>query len=594
MIQNSVNGKKEQSYSNAKPKNTRHTLKKLWRYISYYKFSFILGIILSIIGNVLGLIGPYITGKALGLLEGDFEIKKVLYLCLILAVFYVISAIFNYILSRIMAKISQKVTYKMRADLFNKLAIVPVKYFDNNQIGDIIARMSYDIDTVSVSLSTDFVSIFTSIFTIVISFVMMIVMSFYLSLIFFITIPLTVFITTKLSSIVRKRMRERNAALGNINGFSEEYISGVKTVQSYAREEKIIKEFDSINDNVAKLSSEAGYYSTIVGPVTNVTSNISVALVGIVGVLLLLHNLIIYGPLASFLLYSRRFSGPINNISTMYAEIQSAIAAAERVFSVIDTASESPDKISDTNLNEIDGNIEFKDVDFSYETDKKILYDITFGNTLKKKIAIVGPTGSGKTTIISLLLRFYDINKGVINLDNNNIYDIKRSSERKAFTLVLQDTWLFSGTILDNIRYGTSNASMETIIEVCKKAKIHNYIISLKDGYNTILTENGINISKGQRQLLIIARALLSDTKILVFDEATSNVDTGTEIEIGDAITELTKDKTSIIIAHRLSTIISADQIIVLKDGHIIETGTHNELINKKGFYQELFNSQFE
>jgi ATP-binding cassette subfamily B protein len=578
-----------------KPKNRKKTLLRLLSYVSYYKKVFILAIVLSLISNVLSLVGPYLTGKALGLLDlADIDIVSVLEICGIMAVFYIFSAIFNYILSIIMAKVSQKVTAKMRSDLFNKLSLISLRNLDSMQIGDLIARMSYDIDSISVTLATDFVSIFTSVFTIVISFVMMLTISIWLSLIFFVTIPITVWVTSNLSKKIRTRMRSRNYKLGEMNGYIEEMISGLKTIQSYSRQDDIITNFEVINDEVTIKTYEAGYYSSVLGPTTNFINNISVGLVGIVGVILFIYKLIFFGPLASFILYSRRFSGPINNISSLYADIQSSLAASERIFSILDLENEHEIREPLVEDREYLGDVAFKEVDFSYNPGVPILKNINIQDTQGKKIAIVGPTGSGKTTIISLLMRFYNVDKGDIYIDSTSIYNIERSFERKLFTMVLQDSWFFYGTIKENLTYGNNGLNDEEIYEVCKSVGIHNYIISLKDGYDTILVEDGINISKGQKQLLTVCRAILSKSNILILDEATSNVDTATELKINKAMVSLMENKTSFIIAHRLSTIKNSDVILVLKDGVIVEQGTHMELLELNGFYRQLYYSQYD
>ncbi|MDR2867775.1 MAG: ABC transporter ATP-binding protein/permease [Acholeplasmatales bacterium] len=579
-----------------KPKNRRKTLLRLLSYVSYYKKVFILAIVLSLVSNALSLIGPYLTGEALGLFDAShIDIQRVLIICAIMACFYIFSAVFNYILAIIMAKVSQKVINKMRSDLFNKLASLPLKNLDTMQIGDLIARMSYDIDAISVTLSTDFVSIFTSVFTIIISFIMMLIISPWLSLIFFVTIPITVLVTSKMSKKIRFRMRLRNNSLGVMNGYVEEMISGIKTIQSYSRQADIVKSFAALNEEAANKTYDAGYVSSVLGPTTNFINNISVGLVGILGVVLFIFKLIMFGPLASFILYSRRFSGPINNISSLYADIQSSLAATERIFSILDLENEEEIRDVQASLNlTLHGNVEMKHVDFSYDLLKPILKDINIEKTLGKKVAIVGPTGSGKTTIISLLMRFYNIDKGDILVDDHSIYDLERNLERGLFTMVLQDSWFFYGTIKENLTYGNKNVSEEEIISTCQSVGIHSYIMSLKDGYDTILVEDGINISKGQKQLLTVCRAILSKSKILILDEATSNVDTATELKINKAMLKLMENRTSFIIAHRLSTIKTSDIILVLKDGQIVERGSHQELLALNGFYRQLYNSQFD
>jgi ATP-binding cassette, subfamily B, multidrug efflux pump len=492
-----------------------------------------------------------------------------------------------------MTKISQSVVYKMRKDLFDKLNKVSVSYFDQNQTGDIISKMSYDIDTINTSLANDVISIFTSLITVIISFVMMLIMSPVLVLVFILTIPISIIITRVLSKIVKKKYRLRNQKLGELNGFAEEMITGQRTIQSYVQEEAILKKFDEINEEATKATYEAGYYATSVGPSVNFVSNLSVALVGVFGGILYFLGQISLGNLTSFTLYSRRFSGPINQMSNIMADIQSALAAAERVFNVLDQENEVEDIKDAIDLVDIKGEVKFNHVSFSYTKDQTVLDNVSFVAPRGKVIAIVGPTGAGKTTLVNLLMRFYEINQGEILIDNQDIKKLTRRSLRKAFSMVLQDTWIFHGTVYENIKYGNGDVSYFEVEEAAKKAKIHSFISHLPNGYDTILTDEGLNISKGQKQLLVIARAILSKTKMLILDEATSNVDTHTEVQIQKAMLNLMEDKTTFVIAHRLSTIQNANLILVVNNGNIIEQGTHQELLIQNGFYKHLFISQF-
>jgi ATP-binding cassette subfamily B multidrug efflux pump len=508
-------------------------------------------------------------------------------------IFYLLSSLLSYILSVAMAKISQSVVYKMRKDLFEKLNKVPISYFDKNQTGDIISKMSYDIDTINTSLANDVVSIFTSVITVIISLVMMIIMSPILVLVFVVTIPISVTITRVLSKLVKKKYRLRNQKLGELNGFAEEMITGQRTIQSYVQEEAVLKKFDQINEEASTASYESGYYSTSVGPSVNFVSNLSVALVGVFGGILYFMGNITLGKLTSFTLYSRRFSGPINAMSNIMADIQSALAAAERIFLVLDHEEEAKDVEDALDYKDVKGDVSFKDVSFSYVPNQVILNKISLQAPQGKVIAIVGPTGGGKTTLVNLLMRFYDVNEGDILLDGISTRNITRKSLRRAFSMVLQDTWIFHGTVFENISYGNGDVSRLEVEEAARKARIHSFISHLPDGYDTILTDEGLNISKGQKQLLVIARAMLSKTKMLILDEATSNVDTHTEVQIQKAMLALMENKTTFVIAHRLSTIQNAHLILVVKEGNIVEQGTHQELIDKKGFYHELFESQF-
>ncbi len=574
-------------------KNRKYVILRLWDYLYFYKRKLILAVILTLLANVLSLVGPYLTGRTISAMENGVNFKLVFFYAGLMIVFYLVSALLNYILAVAMVKISQSVVYKMRKDLFDKLNRVKISYFDQNQTGDIISKMSYDIDTINTSLATDVIQIFTSIITVVISFIMMLIMSPLLVLVFVVTIPISITITRVLSKIVKKKYRIRNKKLGELNGFAEEMITGQRTIQSYVQEQAVLAKFDEINEEATKASYESGYYSTSVGPSVNFVSNLSVALVGVFGGILYFMGNISLGKLTSFTLYSRRFSGPINQMSNIMADIQSALAAAERVFHVLDEPEEDKDLEDAINYQDVKGDITFTHVTFGYQKDQVVLDDVSFEAKQGQVVAIVGPTGAGKTTLVNLLMRFYEIDQGKILLDQHDTKTLTRQSLRKAFSMVLQDTWIFHGTVHENIAYGNGDVSRLEVEEAAKKARIHSFISHLPEGYDTILTNEGLNISKGQKQLLVIARAMLSKTKMLILDEATSNVDTHTEVQIQKAMLALMENKTTFVIAHRLSTIQNANLILVVKDGNIIEKGTHESLIEQKGFYNELYQSQF-
>jgi ATP-binding cassette subfamily B protein len=578
-------------------KSRKNTLKRLLGYLLEYKMLLFLAIILAISGNILALFSPMLSGYAIHNIEpgiGAVRFDKVIYYVALMVVTFILSSVLSYLLAIIMLKISKNVSYRLRKDVFDSLMSVPVSYFDINPTGDIISKISYDIDTVNTSLSSDLVTICSSIITVVGSFIMMVIISPKLVIIFLFTVPLSIWATKKLTGITRPMFRKRSAKMGELNGFTEEMISGLKTLKAYHQEKNTIDKFGTKNMEAVEAYYMADYQASIVGPIVNGINNLSMTLVSVLGAIFYLLGSMNLGAISSFILYSRKFSGPINEAANIISEFQSAIAAAERVFQLIDEKPEKQDAADATVMKDVKGNVELRNVSFGYADNETIIHDLSIFATQGKTVAIVGPTGAGKTTLINLLMRFYDVNSGEILLDNHNIHDITRNSLRRSYAMVLQDTWLFNGTIFENIRYGKEDATKEQVIEVAKAANIHNFIMSLPKGYDTILTDEGTNISKGQKQMLTIARAMLLDANMLILDEATSNVDTRTEMLIQDAMTKLMKDKTCFIIAHRLSTIRNADHILVVKDGNIVEQGDHDELMNKDGFYRQIYDSQFD
>ena len=577
--------------------DVKYILRRLWDYICVYKFLFLLAFALAIISNLLALYGPTLTGKALGLIGdsgGNVDFDSVFYYVSLMVIFYVISAAFSYLQAILMIHISQKIVQKMRDDAFRRLADLPVGYYDTRQTGEILSVISYDINTVNASLSHDFIQIFSSAVTIIGSLVMMLRIRADLVLVFGLTIPLSLLFTRYVTKFVRPLFRRRSAALGAMNGYAEEMIAGQKTIKAYRREREICTRFNEKNEEATTAYKRAGYFGTVTGPTVNFINNLALALVSFFGSVLFFLGNIRFEHLSSFVLYSRKFSGPINEIANIYADLQSALAAAERVFHLIDETPEKADHENAVALSRVEGRVELKNVCFGYVPGVPILKDLSFTAEPGSVTAIVGPTGAGKTTIINLLMRFYDVDSGSITIDGTPIDRIKRKSLRRAYTMVLQDTWLFGGTIFENIAYGCEGATEEQVIEAAKAAKIHGFIRRLPEGYNTILTDDGVNVSKGQKQLLTIARAMLIDSNMLILDEATSNVDSRTEESIRDAMQNLMKGKTCFVIAHRLSTIRHADCILVVRDGNVVEQGTHDALIEKNGFYAELYRSQFD
>ena len=579
-----------------KPKNRKKVILRLGKYLLQHKWMLLAALVLTIVSNLLALIGPSLSGMAIdaiGTQPGQANFPLVFYYCGEMLVFYVISSALSYLLSILMVKLSQKIVYQMRKDLFDKLIELPVRFFDSHQTGDIISRMSYDIDTVNSSLSSDLLQIAASSIMVIGSFIMMVRISPMLILVFAVTIPASIAFIFYRTKKVRPLFRQRSAKLGELNGFVEEIISGQKTTKAYHQEETMIGRFDVKNEEAVQAYYKADYYGTMVGPSVNGINNISLALIGVFGSLLYLSGGISLGNLSSFVLYSRKFSGPINETANIISELQSAMAAAERVFRMIDEEPEPMDAPSAIELTDVAGDVKMEHIQFGYDPEKTIIHDLNLHAKPGSLVAIVGPTGAGKTTIINLLMRFYDPQKGHILMEDRDSQEITRKSLRAAYTMVLQDTWLFNGTIYDNIAFSRPNATPREVIEAAKAAKIHNYIMQLPNGYDTVISEDGMNISQGQKQMMTIARAMLSDAKMLILDEATSNVDTRTEMQIQVAMRNLMKDRTCFVIAHRLSTVQNADVILVVQHGDIIEQGNHDQLMQKGGVYANLYKSQF-
>ena len=583
-----------------RPKDMKYTLRRLWDYMYKFKWLLLLAFLLTFLSNAFALVGPKLLGLAINAMQVEDEFgnlyvdfDKVYYYAYLMIAFYVLSSLLAFILSRLMIYIGKRVVYKMREDAFNKLMTLPVSYFDTNLLGDIISKMSYDIDTINTSLSSDIIHIANSIITIVVSFIMMLTISPLLVLVFVFTIPLSLLFTRIMLKKTKPLFKDRSYRLGMLNAYVEEMVTGINTIKAYSKEDEILNTFDEYNTKSTTSSYKAEYYGSITGPGVNFINNLSLALISVFGSILNIYRGFKLGDLGSFVGYSRKFSGPINEVANIFVDIQTALAAGERVFGLIDASEEVKDK-EDTKEIEAIGDVEFKNVYFGYKENKLIIKDLSFKAEKGQVVAIVGKTGAGKTTIVNLLMRFYDINDGEILLDNNNILDIKRKDLRKSYAMVLQDTWLFEASVFENVAYGKEGITLDDVINVCKEVKIHDFIMHLPNGYDTILTEGGTNISKGQKQLLTIARAMLQDSKILILDEATSNIDTQTEAKISEAARKLMKGKTCFMIAHRLSTIANADLILVIKDGNIVEQGKHEELLKNNSVYHDLYYSQFE
>ena len=598
--------------NNTNKDSKKKTIKKsiffrLSKYVLQQWPLFIIALLLTLGSNQLSLSGPKYSGAAIDAiaLGSGVDFPTVWKNIGFMLICYVLSAILSYILSVVMIHLSQKIIYRMRKQVFEKLTTLPVNFFDTHHTGDIISHLSYDIDTINSTLSHDLIQVMTSIYTVVGSLIFMWNISKPMILIFALTVPASILFTRYRSKIVRPLSRKKAKKYGELNGFAEEMLTGSRTISAYGRQKVISSRFNKINGEAMDAFYKAEYSTALLYPTINFINNISLTLVAVMGGILYMFSqnkvflegslfFISLGGVAKFVQYSRKFAGPINEFSNILHEFQSAFSAAERVFAILDEKPEKEDSPDAQSFTDVSGDVELEHITFGYTEDKIVLDDVSVTAKKGQTVAIVGPTGAGKTTIINLLMRFYDQQSGRILMDGISSVDIKRTDLRLAFTMVLQDTWLFCGTIYDNRAYGREDATPEEIYAAAKAARIDKYIESLPDGYNTVLSDDGVNISKGQKQLITIARAFLSNTPILILDEATSNVDSRTEIQIQTAMNELMKNKTCFIIAHRLSTIQNADTILVVKDGAIIEQGNHKELLEKKGFYAELYNAQFE
>lgn len=588
-------------------KTRRRVLWRLAGYLWHCKWLVIAAFILMITSNLCALIGPKLSGAAINAIDlgaGKVDFDTVFKYAGLLVLAYTLAAVLSLGLSLLLVRLGQKITYTLRREIFDRLMLLPVGYFDAHATGDIISHISYDVDTVNASLSHDLLQICSSVVTVVFSLSMMISISPVIIVIFVVTVPISIITTRLKSKRIRPLFRLRSAKLGALNGYAEEMLSGQRTIRAYGREATVVSKFDRQNDDACASYYNADYHGAALGPSVNFINNLSIALVIMVGGIFFMLSLtgsvaptsLIFlelGDLSAFVQYSRKFAGPINEFANILADLQSALAAAERIFRLIDELPESADVPDADILCNVAGDVGIEHVKFGYTPEKIIIKDLTLNAARGETVAIVGPTGAGKTTVINLLMRFYDVNSGSIYVDGKEIREVTRSSLRGSYTMVLQDTWLFCGTVAENIAYGKEGATMEEIRAAARAAHIDGFIETLPDGYDTVLTDNGSGISKGQKQLITIARAMLADSSMLILDEATSNVDSRTEQQIQAAMMELMHGRTCFVIAHRLSTIQNADLILVMKDGNVIEQGNHNELMRAGGFYAGLYNSQF-
>ncbi len=575
----------------------KQVIKRLWRYLGRNRSLLLIAMLLTLLSSSVALVGPKLSGlaiDAIGLGKGQASLSLVVYYVSLMAGCYLLSALFSFLLTRTTLTLTRNIVYRMRKDVFDKLAHLPVNFFDKYQTGEIISVVSYDIDTVNESLSTDFLQIIQSTVTVLVSLIMMLSIKPALTLVFLFTVPLTALYTRWITKRTQPLFRKRSQKLGELNGLMEEMMGGKKTTRAYGREKEVLHVFDEKNAEAVEAYTRSEYYGTMVGPSVNFINNISLALISIFGAVLFLNGQVGLGDISSFVQYSRRFSGPINELASIIGELQSAFSAAERVFRLIDAKPEKPDSPNALVLKDVKGEVTANDVNFSYLSGVPVLTGFNLKAEPGQLIAIAGPTGAGKTTLVNLLMRFYDIDSGSMLVDQKDIYQITRDSLRGAYTMVLQDTWLFYGTIFENLAYARPNATREEVEAAAKAAMIHSFITKLPKGYDTLIGDDGVNISKGQKQLITIARAMLSDARMLILDEATSNVDTQTEQKIQQAMRALMQGRTAFVIAHRLSTIRSADKILVVRDGSIVEQGRHEELMERDGFYASLYHAQFE
>ena len=581
-----------------KPKNIRATLGKLLKYIGKNKYSVILIIVTTIITTLLNLLGPTLQGKAIDAititeqrLSVDFD--GLVRILVLMAVVYLASTVIQIAQGIASAKISQDTVYNMRKDLFRKISYLPISYVDTHAHGDIMSRMTNDVDNISQTLSSSITSLISAVLTLIGAFAMLVKYDWRMALVSLITIPLTVVVSMVLSKLMRKYFIARQVLLGQLNTQVEEMVTGYKTVMAYGKEADACRDFAEISEEFRKCSIKANVWGGIMGPAMNIINNLNYLIVAAFGAYFTVTGAISVGDVQAILQYSRQLSQPINQISNHYANILTAIAGAERVFNILDTPDEVDEGKTELDIPNMSGNVDFSHINFSYVKGKQVIKDFNLEVKQGQKIALVGATGSGKTTIVNLLTRFYDIDSGKITIDGVDINDIPKKELRSAIAIVLQDTVLFHDTIGNNIKYGRLDATDDEVKAAAETAEAREFIERLPEGYNTVLSEGGSNLSQGQRQLLSIARAVLADPKILILDEATSSVDTRTEMHIQQAMVALMKNRTSLIIAHRLSTIRDADMIIVMKDGQVMESGNHDQLLEKKGVYYGLYQNQF-
>lgn len=586
-------------------KNFKQTAQKLMNhYLGKYKIALIIVLVFAIGSTIFTIVGPKILGNATteifnGLVSklsggSGIDFGKIGQIAITLLSLYIISALFSFIQGFTMTNVSQKLTYQLRNDIAKKISRLPMKYFDTKTHGEVLSIITNDIDTLSMNLDQSITQIITSICTIIGILIMMFSISWQMTLISLIILPIAGILVKNIVGKSQKYFQKQQAYLANVNGQVEEIYGGLNIVKAFNGEEKVVKEFERANRELYHSGWKSQFLSGLMFPVMNFISNVGYVGVAVAGGYLAINGTITVGNIQSFIQYNKQFTQPINQIAQISAMLQSMIAATERIFEFLEQPEEKDTHKGDIDIANLKGNVTFEHVKFGYDSETTIINDFNSEIHEGQKIAIVGPTGAGKTTMVKLLMRFYDVKDGAILVDGHNIKDFDRGELRKMFGMVLQDTWLFGGTVKDNIKYGKEDAADSEVIEAAKAAHVHHFIKTLPQGYHSMINEESSNISAGQKQLLTIARVILADPKILILDEATSSIDTRTEIQIQSAMDNLMKGRTSFIIAHRLSTIKNADLILVMNHGDIVEQGTHEDLLAKDGFYAELYNSQFE
>ena len=590
--------------SGEKAKDFKGAMKRLLKYMERYKFRFVLMFLFAIAGTIFNIVGPKILGKATtelfnGLVAkvngtGSIDFEKIGYILLWTLGLYLASACFSFIQGYVMTGISNDVTYNLRKDISKKINRLPMNYFESRTNGEILSRITNDVDTLQMSLNQSLTQLITSVTTLIGVFIMMLSINVWMTLAALLILPVSMFIIQTVMKHSQKYFQDQQSYLGKVNGQIEENFGGHNVVRVFNKENDVVEEFEKDNQKLYESAWKSQFFSGMMMPIMQFVGNLGYVMVALLGGVFVIKKSIEVGDIQSFFQYIRNFTQPIQQIAQVTNLLQSSAAASERVFEFLEEPEESQNEKNPVDVNTLTGDVQFEHVKFGYNPDKIIINDFSADVKDGQKIAIVGPTGAGKTTMVKLLMRFYDLNGGSIKVDGYDIKDFNRSSLREMFGMVLQDTWLFSGTIMENIRYGRLDATDEEVIAAAKAAHVHNFIMQQPGGYDMVLDEETSNISQGQKQLLTIARAILANNKILILDEATSSVDTRTEVRIQKAMDNLMKGRTSFVIAHRLSTIKDADLILVMKDGDIIEQGNHEELLSKKGFYADLYNSQFE